>query len=87
MISFYCIDGPRKTHPILSDFRTSILPSGETYYKFTFAIKTDLGVLYADIASIDPDRKTIEITEDIPFHIRTQDNKTIPALPLNGVVV
>ena len=84
MTQFYFIDGPLKGSLQLSDFRQTYVTSGEIYYKYTFARRIDDSILYIDIASLDSNLRTLIVTEDMPFHIRT-DSLVLNRLPPNGI--
>ena len=85
MIQFYCIDGSKKRTHIESDFRPTILSSGEVYYKQTFAIRFGHLVLYADIASTT-ELSSLEINENFPLFIRKGSDLTLISLPITGEV-
>ena len=84
MTPFYYIDGTWKGRTELSDFRPTRLPTGETYFKYTFAMKCNFGILYTDIASINLELKELKIEEKIPFYIRSKQETTLKPVPSNG---
>ncbi len=86
MTPFYYIDGPWKDLTQHSDFRPTLLKTGEIYYKYTFAKKIELGILFTDIASINPNLQELKIEDGIPFYIRLERETTLRAVPPGGEI-
>lgn len=87
MTPFYFIDGPLKGTSQDSDFRPTLVNTGEIYYKYTFAKRTDIGILFTDIASVNPQLRELQIHEKIPFYIKQEQDMVINAVLPGGEIV
>lgn len=83
---FYVIDGPLKDTLLMSlDFRPTE-HERVIYHKHTLAMRSGVGVIYTDIASVEKEPKEMDITDNIPVYIRAEKPLTLKPVSENGKI-